>query len=211
MMTFCCLAAASAGQVYRWVGPDGVVQYSDRPYAGAEIIVTPEWPPPQPRHFAFPPREAAVEAEPAGYAKLAIVAPRRGETIRDNEGNVTVAFSVEPEIDEKEGHRIQILLDGQARGEPSASLEQQVTGVTRGSHRISARLIDVEGRVLVRSPSISFYLMRSSPLFHPPRPGAPAAGVQQAPRAPMAPRAPRAPHAPFVPAPSTPTPPPGPT
>ena len=166
-------------------------------------------PAPRPRHRLRPPSKGAPDrAEPFRYTGISVVEPARGETVRDNQGNVRVALSVEPELNEEADHRIRIMLDGRAWGEPSPSLEQTVTGVRRGSHRVSAQVVDERGRVLARSPSVGFYLIVASPLFHPPRPDAPSAGVQQAPRAPMAPRAPRAPHAPFRPAPPVPSPPP---
>jgi hypothetical protein len=45
LMLVLCLVVADARDVYRWVGPDGSVYFSDDPHAGAERITLPEWPP----------------------------------------------------------------------------------------------------------------------------------------------------------------------
>ena len=205
-----CLVTASAHDVYRWIAADGSVHYSDQPHAGANIITLPDWPPPQPRRQVLPPPPPRATGRPAfnGYDKLSIIKPRSEENVRDNQGNVKVVLTLEPDLETTMDHRIQLLLDGRVQGAPADSLEQSLQGVERGEHTVTARVISEQGRVLIKSRPVSFYLEHASPLFHPPRPGTPHEGVQQAPRAPMAPRAPRAPHAPFRPAVPPPTPPP---
>ena len=207
IVLFIFLPMADGADVYRWIAPDGSVYFSDRPHTGAERIRLREWPPAQPRSHTSPPStKTANDPDFTKYERLSIVKPEPGETLRDNQGNINVTLHTEPNLNETEDHRIQILIDGRARGVPSPTLEQSVSGVTRGRHRISAQVVDKRGQVIIRSPSVSFFLIISSPLFHPPRPDAPVSGVQQAPRAPMAPRAPRAPHAPFRPAAPIPSP-----
>ena len=208
-------------EVYRWVAPDGSVTYSDEPVPGAVVVPMPVFPPPPPpRHYPAPPparHQPALNGKYSVgvYKQLSISAPHNDENVRDNEGNVTVKIIVKPELDKTQEHRIQLMLDGAEQGESSESLEQVLRGVRRGRHAVTAKVIDKGGRVLISSRPVYFFMVRQSPLFHPPRPDAPHSGVQQSPRAPMAPRAPRAPHVPFKPSvqPSptpTPTPPPPP-
>ena len=195
------LLPAYAQDVYRWVAPDGSVYFSDQPHTGADIITLPQWaPPPPPRQLPPPPPVPASAPAFTVYNKLAIIKPMPGENVRDNQGNIEVTLTLEPDLNTAEDHSIQLLLDGQLQGEPSDVLQRSLAGVERGKHTIVARVINARGRTLVKSRPVSFYLKQASPLFHPPRPGTPPTGVQQAPRAPMAPRAPRAPHAPFRPA-----------
>jgi len=204
-----CLVTANAHDVYRWIAPDGSVHYSDQPHAGANIITLPDWPPPQPRRHVLPPTPHATGRPVFNvYDKLTIIKPKSEENVRDNQGNVEVILTLKPNLNTTVDHKIQILLDGQVHGEPADSLEQSLKGVERGKHTVTAQVINEQGRVLIKSRPVSFYLKHASPLFHPPRPGTPYKGVQQAPRAPMAPRAPRAPHAPFRPTAPPPPPPP---
>lgn len=203
-----CPVMANAQDVYRWVAPDGSVYFSDQPHAGADRITLPEWAPPQPRRYIPPPLPGPTDKSVfTVYSKLTISKPKSGENVRDNQGNVGVTLALEPNLNTAGEHRIRILLDGQAHGEPADSLEHSLQGVERGKHTLAAQVIDERGRALIKSRPVTFYLKHASPLFHSPRPGTPQRGVQQAPRAPMAPQAPRAPHAPFRPA--APPPPPG--
>lgn len=201
LMLVLCLPLASAQEIYRWVGPDGRTQYSDQPHPGAEKLIIPEFPPPQPPRTGAAKAGAADAAAPV-YRRLAIVKPRPREIVRDNHGTVEVLLAVDPALHRRRGDRIQLLLDGHAQGEPAASLAQVLHDVERGEHTAAAQVVDQRGRVLIASEPVTFLLYIASPLFHPPRPDTPHTGVQQAPRAPMQPRLPRAPHAPFRPAPN---------
>lgn len=206
LMLMLCLVTADAREAYRWIAPDGSVYYSEVPQPGAERIVLPDWPPPKPRQVMPPPppRETIGRAgPPVRYESLDILEPKPGATIRDNEGNVAIGLALEPELNTTRGHLIQVLLNGQPRGDPSSSLEPTLQGVERGKHTVAVQVIDKQGKVLVKSQELTFYLQRQSPLLHPPRDTS-WKGVPQAPRAPMAPRAPRAPHALVRPAPPPP-------
>ena len=200
------LGVANAQDIYRWVAPDGSTYYSDQPHTGAERILLPESPPPRPTRPVTMPPVTATKPVFFTYSNLTIVKPASEENIHDNQGNIEVTVNIKPDLNTSEDHMIQILLDGQAQGEPSTSLEQSLNGVERGKHTVTAQVINERGRILVKSRPVIFYLKQASPLFHPPRPDVPQIGVQQAPRAPMAPRAPRAPHAPFRPATPYPSP-----
>ena len=208
------LSAAEARDVYRWVGPDGSVNFSDEPRAGATRITMPEWAPPAPRRVQTPSPGITRQAESVTYARLAILRPEPEQNIHDNEGKVAVGVMLEPALDPAGEHRIQLLLDGQPVGEPKRSLAQMLQGVERGEHKVVAQVLDKDDQVLISSEPVVFYLKDASPLLHPPNPGntippPPASsppqyfrtGPDQAQRAPMAERAPRADHSPFRPAP----------
>jgi hypothetical protein len=202
LMLVLCLPMANAQDIYRWVGPDGRTQYSDQPHPGAEKLTIPEFPPPQPPRKATAKPGAADDPAAHVYRSLSIVKPAPREIVHDNQGNVEVLLTVDPALHSRRGDRIQLLLDGHAQGDPTASLAQTLHDVERGEHTATAQVVDQRGRVLIASEPVLFLLYIASPLFHPPRPDAPHTGVQQAPRAPMLPRMPRAPHAPFRPAPN---------
>ena len=89
-----CSAMASAHDVYKWVASDGSVYFSDLPHAGADIIMFPEWPPPQPRHHVLPPSPSAPN-KPVFYLynRLTIIEPESGEYIHDNDGNIKVTLT----------------------------------------------------------------------------------------------------------------------
>ncbi len=155
--------AAAAKKVYRTVGPDGVVEFTDRP--PDENAVEVEVPPPN--TYTPPPvpaREpAGAGAAPAGfrYRRLAIAAPRPDQMFADNTGNVTVRVEVEPPLETRLGHRLEVLVDGTPRG---GGPVLELTNLPRGEHTVQARVVDGTGRVLRQTPVVRFHVARVSEL-----------------------------------------------
>lgn len=171
------VAPPAAGKVYKWVMPDGSIQYSDRPQEeGAEQV---DLPPLQ--LYTAPPTPATSQAEDAeekdeeavarGYDKVEFVKPTPGEVIRDNGGIVQVQLKLEPAL--QTGHSVEILLDGKSVGSGRAT-SASLSNVDRGSHSVSAVIKDDKGSTVASAPAVSFELKRVSRLL-PARP-APKAG-----------------------------------
>ena len=162
------LSVAEARDVYRWVAPDGTVHYTEESRPGATRMTLPQWVPPKvtPRPVPTSPR---VTDEPKSvlYEQLAITRPLPEENIHDNQGIVGVSVKVSPTLATAKGHRIQLLLDGKAQGEPSQYRGQSLTGVERGEHTVAAQVLDRNDQVLVSSEPVTFYLKHYSPLFYP--------------------------------------------
>jgi len=162
-----CLAVTSASaQVYRSVGEDGTVVYSDRPTPGAESVDLPPpssfTPPPLPTFNAAPrntSEDAAGNPAVEAYEAFSLVSPSPDEGVRENAGNVPFSFDVKPAL--QNGHQIRVLIDGQPvheSSEPSGNLEN----IERGTHTLSGELLDDGGRVLAISDAVEFHLLRVS-------------------------------------------------
>jgi hypothetical protein len=152
-------------QVYRIVGPDGSVTFTDQPVQGAEKV---DLPPvstyPAPRLAT--PAVSGQDAQPAaaGYSRFVVVSPAPETTIRDNQGDVSMLVQVEPSLQADQGHRIQFMVNGVDQGEPSSSTGVTFQNLDRGSHNLSARLIDAEGRTLMTTPEVTVFVQRASVL-----------------------------------------------
>ena len=171
MLAFLVLLSAftvSAAGVYRWVAPDGSIEYSDAPRPGAVEIDLPKFPPPKERQYPPPSNtsEKTKKPEVFEYHRLVITKPQSGQTARDNQGNVEVNLTVDPEFNTEEGHKIQILLDGRAHGNPSPTLTQLLKGIDRGTHTVAAQVIDKAGQILIKSQPVTIFLKHMS-RFHP--------------------------------------------
>lgn len=155
-------ALAAAG-VYKWVDPDGTVHFSDTPQPGAEEVHVP---PPQmytPAPYApITPRPEAPAAQ-AEYTQLAITAPEAEASIWDNTGAIPVSFSLKPALKADRGHRLVVLVDGQAQ-EPVKGTSTTLENVERGSHTLQGQIVDAAGKVLVSSSAITVHLHRQSVL-----------------------------------------------
>ena len=106
----------------------------------------------------------AIDVGAETYAQALIVSPANESAVRSNAGNLTVRARVDPPL--REGHRLQLLLDGvppvaAGRG-PSFELEN----IDRGTHSLQLQVIDEAGRVLFTGLPGTFHLLRRSRL-HP--------------------------------------------
>ena len=153
------LQAAEPDKIYRWTDAQGVVHFSDKPHDQAEeVVVTPAQ---SVRTVKADPSVLQAAPAPAEKVtfKLRIMLPAEKETLRDNEGNVSVVVAVVPEM--QRGQKLQLLMDGKAVGPATASEHFKLHNVDRGEHQLSARLLGAKKQVLATSEPRTFYLHRA--------------------------------------------------
>jgi hypothetical protein len=161
LLLLLAFATAANAAVYRWIDPDGNTKYGDSPPSGVvadEVDLPPLStfsPPPaeEPATEAVeePVEEEAVTAQP--YRRMIITQPANGQTIRTDDGLVTVAVDLRPALQKKAGHRLIASVNGRRIPGQSSSIDIQVP---RGSHRLQTAVIDSDGRVVARSNQITF-------------------------------------------------------
>ena len=152
--------AFAQNKVYKRVNPDGSVEYSDQPIAGAEVMNVPKG-----STFTMPqtPGSAATSTtttpqEPSiSYESLEITRPMNDETIRSNEGKLTALARVVPDL--ASDHRFRWSMDGEVIQNVN-SPELRLNNIDRGSHTLQAEIVDADGKVIISSDSITFHLMR---------------------------------------------------
>lgn len=171
------MPTAQAAAVYRTVGPDGTVSYSDQPPpAGTpvDVIETTESeaaPPgsvdPRPTQYAddWGYDDEVAEARASEYQSIAWVSPQHDAAVRANGGMLQVTVTPTPRL--QPGHQIEILLDGASVGR-AAGTTITATAVDRGSHQLVARVLDAAGATLLTSPPITVHVLRHS-VATPPR------------------------------------------
>lgn len=156
--------------ICKQVDAQGVVSYSELPpdecpqpvklpdysrYAPRPITPPPPPPPPVP-----PAAKSDDEQVFSGYTEMRIEQPADGASVWNNEGKVPVAVFLSPTL--QPGHKVRLLLDGQPAGPPFGSLAATLTDVDRGSHRVSAQLLDQAGNILKEAGPVSFTLHQIS-------------------------------------------------
>jgi uncharacterized protein DUF4124 len=183
--------AAHAGKVYKWVDEQGNVLYTDQPRKGAREIKIAASPPAAVRAPQGVPHQTGAfvsrEGEDFKYSALTLSAPDEN-TIRDNAGNVIIALSVAPDVISARGDRIKLTLDGLALNSDYYPPEVLLPGLDQGTHTLQAAVIDKDGRVLIRSEPLEFYLKHWSlnnpigpgnyPATYPPQPYKPVYPAQ---------------------------------
>jgi len=158
----CLLVTVPASaEIYRWTNPDGRVVYSDRPQsADAEAVQLPPLQTYTPQ--ALPSSGSAGNAsagkqQDAGYKELAVTSPANDVVLRDNGGTVSVQVKIDPPL--RRGHRIEIVLDGKPVGR-GAGTSVSLANVDRGTHSVSAVVVDGDGKTLVQASAVTFHLKR---------------------------------------------------
>ncbi len=153
------LAFASGSKVYKSVGEDGEVTFTDTPRPGAEKIVVPpantiSSPAPPPATADTKPQESKVFK----YTSLTIGSPQNEQTFTDGSGDVPISVDLDPPLETRLGHRLELLVNGEAVGLQGNSTTMRNTN--RGEHSVYARVVDRDGIQLISSERITFFVQR---------------------------------------------------
>ncbi len=165
-------------EIYRWIDENGNTVYSDQPVDDAEQIDLPEAsiysPVVVPLEVSDDSSETAEdvgseddEMPAAPNYQLQIASPQDDEAIRANDGNMTVNIQIRPPLSQKRGDMIQLRMDGRPYGQPSSGLSFNLTNMDRGTHTLSAVVMNASGEALSQSATIKFHLQRNSILLNP--------------------------------------------
>lgn len=171
-----------ATEVYRTVGPNGEVHYTDEPPSkDAKPVQLP------PIQVVSPPQRPASSAAPAvagvdltGSAPLSatILSPTPDQAVRGTDGQLPVTVSLARPL--PEGYGLMYLLDGSPQTDkPTRHLNFTFDGVEPGEHLISVVTLDPRGTEVGRAAPVIVH-MKSSAGANVERPRAEAAaGAKQ--------------------------------
>jgi hypothetical protein len=142
-----------ARDVYKHISEDGEVIYSERYHPEAKRIKVTDK-----KKSTAPSDELNDEARAAAgeYATFSIVQPTDDETIRDEEGKVSVGISLSPNL--AEGHVIHLYVDGTKLDSDIKRTQLILQQLSRGTHSLQAKIVNSEGNSLKESNSITFHL-----------------------------------------------------
>lgn len=168
MLLIVACATASA-EVFRRVGPDGEVYFSDTPAPGSQRVdlegvqSVPPRPIPKRSSATVRPTGDAVEKKSAPpYAQFEIIKPSNGQGLRANDGSVTVYLSLQPAL--RAGDTIVLIVDGEdgASIHSGDTLNFNLSNMSRGQHSVAARVQNAKGEKLIETGPVSFYVLRAA-------------------------------------------------
>ncbi len=154
------LAFPAAAGVYKSMGPDGGVQYSDRPLAGSEPVQIDVRDEPGDSEATGPETERPG-ADSGPYEAFEVVVPEPNATIRNNEGEVQIGLLIDPALMPE--HRLHLELDGQRVPGGAAGAQVMLRGLSFGSHRLRALVVDQLDEVVAATPLVDFHLRKQLP------------------------------------------------
>ena len=161
LLVFACATANS--QIFKRIGPDGQVYFSDQPGPDAERVdVTPV------QAISLPPVPEQTETVAAAtqgdatvaYTEFSITSPTSDQGVRANDGNVTVHLSLQPAL--QSDHMIVLNVDGEdgESANSSSGLMIELNNLSRGQHTVMATVIDEDGKVLIKTDPVTFQVLR---------------------------------------------------
>lgn len=162
-LILCLLALPASAEVFTYIDAHGNRVYTDQPRGNAKRvpIATSNRMPATPTAAA--PNSQTRNASPqppVHYDMLRVLVPEPDATIRSSGGELIVSITSEPAL--QEGHRYRLLLDGQPTGEPGLSPVFPLSNIDRGSHHLSAEILDADGRTVERTANQPFHMLRIS-------------------------------------------------
>ena len=157
------LLVCDSREVYRSVSEDGVVIYSDTYQPGAERVKVRKSvgniPDEQEINEVDTDSATRDASDSDQYQTFVIEQPENDETIRNDEGNITVGLVLSPSL--LEGHVIHIYLDGKKLNSDMTATQFSLTSLNRGTHQLQARIVDSEGQALIATDAINFHLRKA--------------------------------------------------
>jgi hypothetical protein len=163
-----------ADGMYKWKDVRGNLQFGDTPppNANAKALDLPkitiidnyanQWKPikfEQAQTNKTPENENEVSNN-SSYNKLSFLAPKQGQAIRANDGDVSAMISINPPL--KKEHQLVFSIDGKALGKGKARTKN-FSNLNRGNHTIVVKVIDNSGKTL-KSSSVGFNVLRTNGL-----------------------------------------------
>jgi len=184
MRIICVLLAFSIGlfsqqagaEVYKYIDKEGNVVFTDKYVPNAEKLNFPPSAKKEKKQETVD-KESEKTAKPedlpekekpkfTGYKQFALVSPSNDSIVRDNSGNVTLNIGIEPKLQADLDHRIFVYLDGARVKGVWTSNAITLLGIDRGSHTISAEVIDLSQSLrLMRTATVTFHMKKFSQLF----------------------------------------------
>ena len=147
-------------ELYKGIDEHGNVYFTDKEIPDSEKI-----PMHMPTVIQMPKPEDVKQttekvSKDTSYTSFKILHPANDDTIRNNNGNITVSLALTPELNTASGHKISVSVDGKVVIQSTALLTVQLTNIDRGSHTIQATVINKKGKTIKSSNSITVHLKR---------------------------------------------------
>lgn len=162
------LSPAMAG-VYKSIGPDGRIQYTDRPISGAKEVSVPKTAPPAAEEAAKESDEpgepaqaqGAAEADAGPYEAFEIASPEADATFRDENGSVPMSLTLIPSL--RAEHRLRVIIDSRPLPGDVPGTQLVLNGLSLGTHSLQAQIIDDFDEPIASTATISFHMRKPVP------------------------------------------------
>jgi hypothetical protein len=152
----------SLTSIYQSTDDTGALNFSDQPSQTATTLTLPIS---QMYHSQFNAESHKKnEVSPSFSTTLSpiisIISPHNQETIRNNQGKLTVIINLSTSPLKKKF--FQLFLDGSAVGKKQSKQRWKLNNISRGEHYLACVLESEKGKVITKSKKTIFYMHRTS-------------------------------------------------
>lgn len=177
LSVFSFAITAASNPIYKSVDEKGVVTYSDQPNAQAETVTLSRENISKRPHTqsinstdATNTTDAAKANEREEYTAFSISSPKDQETFQ-NATEIAVSVDIQPALQKDD--TIEFYFDGNSVAAPSTNTAITIPKmrdgqeiITRGSHTLSASVLNASGDKLITTPSITIFVHYASVAMH---------------------------------------------
>ncbi len=162
LITLLLLPTFAFATIYKWVDKDGKVHYSDTQVENSQTV---EFKSNTQNNIKLP-SPVVLPNSPKPLAKaeqeiyqLEITNPFEEETLRDNNGDMTILASISPNLAKE--HQLVLLMDGKLIGTPQRSAIFKLNNIDRGEHIFKVQVIAQNGKQIASTPPRTVFLHRT--------------------------------------------------
>ncbi|WHI45112.1 DUF4124 domain-containing protein [Microbulbifer sp. JMSA004] len=157
------VASAESGAIYKIVGPDGQITFSDTPPpngSSEEVELTPlnVQPIALPRQLPSRKLSPNTKGESSEPVSIQIVSPINEATIPPGQTLIALQIQVTPAY--PEGSSFYAIIDGQRWQGSAYGNALDISALERGTHTLQAVLVGSNGQVLAQSKVVTIYVKR---------------------------------------------------
>ncbi len=165
LLLLACAPFALNAQIYQTIDEDGNVSYTDKPPQGQKSEQV-KLPPTNTAPAIKPTAPAGTkkggkDKSPSDYS-ISISSPGNDAQIPTGQRDVSVNLSLSPAL--HKDHKVQLMVNGAPFGDSFSGTSGTLKEIYRGSHQISAAVIDSNGKTISVSDSVTIHVQRHSRL-----------------------------------------------
>jgi len=153
--------------IYKDTNEQGVTEFSDQPGKNSKEINIPAMNTYKETVSTKKNVKTPEKSKDVNYSLLTITSPQNDAKVRSNDGKISISISSTPSL--KPGHTVKITIDGKPELTLTGSSNNiTFSNISRGTHTAEAFILDKDGKILIKSSSVEFHLLRF--VFKPPAP-----------------------------------------
>lgn len=162
LLLLACSPLLLNAQIYQTIDDDGNVVFTDKPPKGQEakeVKLAPTNTTPAPKPVTT--RPSSKKDKPSGEPKeyeIRISSPSNESHIPPGQRDVSVSLSLSPGL--HKDHQVQLYINGSPSGEAFSGTSGILKEVYRGTHAITAAVLNKKGKTISTSAPVTIYVQR---------------------------------------------------